>query len=457
MRSFSSKASAAPAPAAVHLPPYEEFRLPNGLRLIVAPRHQLPLASVELLVEVGGAHDPQGQAGLASMTAALLRRGTENRSADEIHETIEYVGGHLEAAAGPDATAITAGVTSENLALALELVADVALHPTFPKKEFDTHQRRVLAELAQELDEPSVVADRAMLRTVLPAGHPYALPTAGTSKAVGSLRRADLQRFHRTWYAPERATLIVVGDVDPQEVRRLAKKHFGAWTTKAPAEITAPAAAALQRNRILVVHKEQATQVQVRFVAPAFTGKNDPVYFPATVANGAFGGGFTSRLVDEIRVNRGLSYSVGTRFLQLRGAGFFVFKSFTKNESVGELLQVLLAQAEKARTEGLADVEVERSRSYLAGLYPLRLETNDQIAAALGELLLYGLPADWVSTYRAKLAAVTAAAANAAARAWFFAQPWGLVLVGDRKAIESGLKAAGIEGERRVVAITDLE
>lgn len=454
---FSAKASAAPAPAAVHLPPYEEFRLPNGLRLVVAPRHQLPLASIELLIESGGAHDPAGKPGLASMTASLLRRGTESRTADEIHEAIEYVGGSLESAAGPDATIVTAGVTSENLALALELVADVTLHPSFPKKEFDTHQRRMLAELAQELDDPGVVGDRAMLRTVLPQGHPYALPTSGTRAGVAAIKRADVLKFHATRYAPSRATLIVVGDVDPQEVQKLVRKHFGGWNTKPPADVAAEAPAPLRKHRILVVHKEKATQVQVRFVAPSFTHKTDPVFFPATVANVAFGGGFTSRLVDEIRVNRGLSYSAGTRFLQLRGAGFFVFKSFTKNESVGELLQVLLAESEKARSAGFTDPEIERARSYLAGLYPLRLETNDQIAAALGELLLYGLPADWVSNYRQQIASVSTEQANAAARAWFFAQPCGIVLVGDRKAIEAGLKAAGIQGETTVIPIDQLE
>jgi len=454
---FSAKATAAPAPAAVQLPPYEEFRLPNGLRILVAPRHQLPLASVELLVEVGGAHDPAGKAGLASMTAGLLTRGTESRSADEIHEAIEYVGGQLCAHAGPDATTVTAGVTSENLPLALELVADVALRPSFKKKEFDTHQRRVLAELATELDEPSVVGDRALLRTVLPAGHPYALPTAGTRAGVGSLTRGDVVRFHRTHFAPSRATLIVVGDVDAAEVRRLARKHFGGWEARTPPELAVEEPAPLERNRILVIHKDQATQVQVRFVAPALRSKKDPAFFPATVANVAFGGGFTSRLVDEIRVNRGLSYNANTRFMILRGAGFFVFKSFTRNESVGELLQVLLAEARKAREEGFTEAEIERARSYLAGLYPLRLETNDQIAAALAEMLLYDLPGDWVAGYRSRLAAVTAAEANEAARAWFFARPCGIVLVGDRKAIEAGLAQAGIEGDVKVVPIAKLD
>lgn len=440
----------------VELPPYEETRLDNGLRIVVAPRKQLPLASVELLLETGSADDPEGKAGLASFTAGLLRRGTESRSADEIVGAIEYVGGSLDAAAGPDASTVTASVTSENLPLALELVADVALHPSFPKNEFELHKRRVIAELAQELDDPGVVADRVMLRSILPDDHPYAEPTSGTRTSVATFKRSDLQKFHARHFVPARATLIVVGDVDPQEVRKLAKKHFGSWSGGTAQEAPVQRPALPKRNRILVIHKDQASQVQVRIVGLAFPEKTDPAYFPATVANGAFGGGFTSRLVDEIRVNRGLSYNANSRFVQLQGAGFFVFKSFTKNETVGELLKVTLGEAEKAREAGFRPDEIARAQNYLTGLYPLRLETNDQIAAALGEMLLYGLPNDWVSKYRERLAEVTPAQANEAARDWFFAKPWGMVLVGDQAAIKRGLKAAGVTGQIETMRIEEL-
>lgn len=454
---FSAKASAAPAVAPVELPAYEESHLDNGMRLIVARRGVLPLASVELLIEAGGADDPEGKAGLASFMAGLLRRGTETRTADEIVGAIEFVGGSLDAAAGPDASTVSASVTSENLALALELVADVALHPSFPKGEFDTHKRRVLAELAQELDDPAAVADRHTLRTLLPKGHPYAEPTAGSRKTVATFERGDLETFHRTHYTPARSTLIVVGDVDPKEVVALATKYFGSWKAKEVPERLPPQPANPQKNQILVIHKEQATQVQVRVVGLSFREKTSPEFFPATIANGAFGGGFTSRLVDEIRVNRGLSYNANSRFLQLRDAGFFLFKSFTRNETVGELLQVTLGEAKKAREKGFSEQEIDRAKSYLAGLYPLRLETNDQIAGAFAEKILYGLPDDWVSTYRQKLVDVSLEEADRAAKEFFFGKPFGLVLVGDKEAIQKGLKEAGVEGQVTIRSIEDLD
>lgn len=455
MTLLSKTAAADYAP--VRLPAYETHVLDNGMRVVIAPRHELPLASVELLIETGSAEDPQGKAGLASFTAGLLRRGTTTRTADEIDGAIEFVGGRLDTGAGPDATAISAGVTSEHLPLAIDLVADVALHPSFPEGEFRIHKKRVIAFLAQALDDPGTVADRAMLGALLPPGHPYANPAGGTRKSVSTFQLAQVRKFHAASYAPSKATLFVVGDVEPEGVLRLAKKHFGAWKTKAAPAPAIPPAEAPRRTRILIVHKAEATQAQVRFVGAAFTRKTDPAFFPAVVANGAFGGGFTSRLVDEIRVNRGLSYSVGTRLVQLRGAGFYTFKSFTRNETIGELLQVAVEEAARAREEGFSTQEIARSKSYLAGLYPLRLETNDQIASALAEAWLYGLPDDWVETYRANLLAPDRAQVDRVAKEWFFAQPFAIVLVGDEKAIRKGLKEAQVQGEIRVVPIEEME
>lgn len=445
------------AASAVRLPAHETHRLENGMRIVIAPRHELPLVSVELLVETGSADDPAGKPGLASFTAGLLRRGTTHRSADDIDGAIEFVGGRLDTGAGPDATSVSAGVTSEHLPLAMEIVADVALHPSFPESEFRMHKKRVVAFLAQALDDPGTVADRAMLGSLLPEGHPYSAPAGGTRKSVSGFTLSQVRKFHQSRYAPALATLIVVGDVEPAAVLRLAKKHFGTWKTPAPAAVSIPPAEAPRKNRILIVHKAGATQAQVRFVGAAFTRKTDPAFFPTVVANGAFGGGFTSRLVDEIRVNRGLSYSVGTRLVQLREAGFYTFKSFTRNDTIGELLQVALAQAEAARTRGFTADEIARSKSYLAGLYPLRLETNDQIASALAEAHLYDLPDDWVERYRERLTAPDAAQVDEAAKEWFFARPFSIVLVGDEKAIRKGLKDAKVEGEIRVIPIDRIE
>lgn len=452
---FAAPAGAGVAP--VRLPESTQHVLDNGLRVVVAPRRELPLATVHLVLEVGAADDPRGKAGLASFTAELLRRGTRDRSADELDGTIELVGGRLDADAGADATFAVASVPSENLEVALDVVADVAVRPSFPRNEFDSLRERTLAELARNLDDPSAVADRSILRDLLPEDHPYRLPVGGIRRTVRGFRREDVVRFHGKRYAPARALLLVVGDVEPEETTELVARYFGDWATPAPPPAMVPPAPPLDRTRILAVHKEGATQAQIRFAAFGVPSRTHPDFFAATVANGAFGGGFTSRLVQEIRVNRGLSYGARTRFSQLRGGGYFAFSSFTKNESIGELLRVAVGEAERARREGLSAEELARARSYLAGLYPLRLETNEQIAGAMAELHLFDLPDDWVSQYRSRLAAVTDEEANGAARRWFFADPFSLVIVGDEPSIRRGVEEAGIEGELTAVPIEELE
>jgi len=455
MTLVSTKASASVTP--VQLPPYEEHHLENGMRVVIAPRTELPLVSVRLLLETGAVDDPPQKAGLASFVSGLIKRGTTNRSADEIDGAIEFVGGSLDTGSGNTSTVVSGTVTSEHLPLAFELVADVTLHPSFPKDEFQIHKRRTIASLAQALDDPGTVADRAMLSTLLPPGHPYVPPPSGTRQSVSTFGLEDVRRFHRTYYAPGRATLIVVGDVTAKKVLELARSHYGEWRTKTPPQVEIPQLSPLKKNAIRIIHKEKATQVQIRFVGRSFSEKTDPVFFPAVVANTAFGGGFTSRLVDEIRVNRGLSYSVGTRLTQSRGAGFYSFRSFTKNETVGELLSVAVGEAAKAREKGFKREEIARAKSYVAGLYPLRLETNDQIAAALAEIYLYDLPRDWVETYRGKLVGAKPAQINRAAAEWFFAEPFAIVLVGDQKAIKKGLAEAGIKGEVQVIPIEEAE
>lgn len=452
---FAARAGAAVAP--VQLPATVEHELDNGLRIVIAPRRQLPLATVHLVLEVGASSDPAGKSGLAAFTADLLRRGTKARSADEIDGTIELVGGRLDTDAGADSSAVLATVPSENLAVAMDVVADVAVRPSFPRAEVDSQRQRSLAELARNLDDPSAVADRSILRGLLPEGHPYRLPIGGVRGTVETFTREDVVRFHGARYAPTRALLLVTGDVEPDEVVALARQHFGAWKSRPPAPVEVPEAPPLERNRILVVHKAGATQAQIRFAAFGVPARTDPDFFPAVVANGAFGGGFTSRLMDEIRVNRGLSYGVRTRFTQLRGGGFFIFSSFTKNESIGELVGVALGQAERARQEGFTDAEIERARSYLTGLYPLRLETNEQTSAAMAEIHLFGLPSDWVTAYRGRLAAVTTEAANDVARRWFFARPFSMVIVGDEPSIRRGLAEAKVEGDVVAMPIERLE
>ncbi len=446
---------AAVSPGEVRLPPVARHVLASGVTVELVRRPGLPLVAVELLLDVGAIHDPAGKEGLAAFTAELLRRGTQRRSADELDGAIEFLGGRLDTGAGADATTIGATLPSEYLDVALEIVAELAMAPAFPKAELDAQKRRNLAELQKVLDDPSGIADRVLLRALIP-GHPYAAPGGGTSRTVSSFTRKDVTEFHARHFGPRRATLLIVGDIELDEALRLATARLGGWSGGTDVPPPPPLPTGPKKTKVLLVHKRESTQAQIRFVSLAFPRRTDPDYFPSVLANTVFGGGFTSRLMDEIRVNRGLSYGARTSFRQARHGGFLLFSSFTKNETIGELLKVALAEAEKLRAAGLTAAELERARRYVSGLYPLRLETNEQIAGALAERKLYGLPDGWVEQYRGKLEAVTLEQANATAKRWFFGGPLAIVLVGDEAAIRKGLAEAGLDAEIEVVTIEEL-
>lgn len=430
----------------VRLPPLQRETLPNGLRVVTATRSDLPLVSLLLVTESGASLDPAGKEGLASLVSDLLLRGSGSGEPGEVSQRIEDVGGRIDAGTDRDRVVISAHVLAEDLGLAMELVAEVATAPRFEASETEAARRRVVAELEQSKDDPALLARRNLFSTFLPADHPYAAPVPGWRRTVSGIDREDLLAFHRAQFSPARSFLVVVGDVEAEEVVSLAERLLGSWAGGAGPRQAAPAPS-LVRPRIRVIHKAESTQTQVRMIGPAGLDRKDPLFFPAVVANTAFGGGFTSRLVNEIRVNRGLSYSVGTNLSLLRDAGFFAFSSFTKNETVGELLSVLLEESRRAREEGFTAEELERARRYVAGLYPLGLETNDQVAAAIAELVLFGLDEDWVPRFRERVMAVEEGPAKEAASRLFFAEPFGLVLVGDRPSILRGLEEAGIEGD----------
>ena len=401
---------------AIALPPIVEEVLPSGLRVVVARRPGVPLVAVRLVVAAGSALDPAKGEGLAHLAVQAARRGTRARTGRDIDDLAESLGAELGAAADEDASWFGLSAPAESLAPLLDLVVDVATGPTFPAAELARIRRRESAALANVLDEPGAVADRAMLRAAY-GDHPYAHAPDGRLRHLARLGRAEAAAFHRRFFVPRATTLVVVGAVDPEKALALARRRLGRWkaTGAPPTPLAAPAPAP---RRVVVVDKPDATQVQLRIALPALA-RATPDYFPAVVANAVFGGGFTSRLMEAIRVNRGLSYGVRSRFAMSRAGGLFFVSSFTKTATAAELVEVALAEARRFAEDGPAAEELERAKSYLAGLYPLSLETHDQLAEKLVDLRLFGLPETDVTEYRPRVRAVTAEDCLGVARRFF--------------------------------------
>lgn len=436
------KRSGALALRPLKVPDSLQWVLSNGLRVHVMRRPQLPLVAVRLLVRTGSAFDPPDQRGLADFTAGLLRRGAAGKSADVINESIEFVGGSLSGWASEDSLGVAVQGPAAHIESLLAVMGEVVMLPEFPQDEIELAKRRTLAQIANDLDDPGSLADRALTRAIWGA-HGYGQETVGAAADIRKFSRADLVRFHSQAMGPQVSDLILVGDVQPDEVYRLIEVSFGGWKGgPASRPVLHPGTELARPGEVLLVDKPEQTQVQIRVGAKGVPrGHADA--FPIAVMSVALGGGFTSRLVREIRVKRGLSYGAGCHFDSLAAGGSFTISSFTKVESTTELLKVAFDETAKMRQHGPTPLEVKSVQRYVSGLYPSRLETNESLASAIADIQLYGLPADWVEKYRERLCAVTVAQAAAAAKKYLFSNDRTVVLVGPAKDLEKKAERFG--------------
>jgi zinc protease len=438
-------ASAAPAKAApqdLQLPAVERRVTPAGLTVLSAPRGPLPLVSVRLVIRAGSSLDPAGKEGIADFTARLLRRGTKKLKAEAVDEAVEFVGATLGLGCSEDAMYVAMTTPAEHLAEMLKVMAALVREPTFPEDEVASARTRVLAHLANEQDDPSALADRAFNRVAW-GDHPYAHSPLGTVKSVKGFTREDLVRFHAERVGPQVSQLVVVGQFEQASLDAAVDAAFGGWRD-GPTDVSAvPAFEGLPAaGRVVIVDKPDQTQAQIRVAGPGMR-RGHPDAIAATVMNTALGGGFTSRLMSEIRVKRGLTYGVYSGFGGLKAGGHFEVSSFTKTETARELVDVALAELTRARDKGFTPKELATARTYLAGLYPLRLETNDAVASSIADVELYGLGADWVQRYRSRVAAVDGKAAAAVARKYLLATEPLVVLVGKASELKPAMKGLG--------------
>lgn len=424
----------------IPLPPIRRERLSTGLEVVIAERPGIPLAAARLVLRGGSALDPERRAGLAHLVAIAARRGTRRRSGAEIDLAVESLGGELGAGVDEDATYFGLSAPVEELPRCLDLLADVATAPTFPAAEVQRLRRREIAALAHDLDEPSVLADRAMLQAAF-GRHPYGHPPEGRVRDLRAARRGEVVAFHAAHFRPSSAILVVVGNMPADEVLALVRRRFGRWRGEdaAAPELPPPEP---PRRAVVVVDKPDVTQTQVRIASAGFS-RRSPDYFPGIVASALLGGGFTSRLMEAVRVNRGLSYGVRSRFAPSAAGGIFFITTFTKIETTAEIVQVALDETARFCDGGPQPDEVERIQSYLCGLFPLSLETHDQLAEKLADLALFGLSDDEVTLFRERVRAVTPEAARDLGRRYFPLEDRVVVAVGPARAIARELERFG--------------
>ncbi|MBB3872984.1 M16 family metallopeptidase [Brevundimonas mediterranea] len=427
--------SAEVAPAT---PSVADFRLDNGLRVLVAPTDGVPLVSARLSFDAGSSDDPTGKAGIASMTAALLTQGTKTKSAPEIATEIEQLGASIGAGAGVDFTNVYANAPANAFPATVALMADLVKNPVFAAEELERQQAQALDGLRVALSQPGSIASMTVGRVIY-GDAPYGATL--TQQTVPAITPADVAAFHAARYRPSDATLVFSGDITPAAARALAQQAFGDWRPAgtAPAATANPAGQALA-PRIVVVNQPGAGQAAV-VAAIRGVSRTDADYFPLTVGNTLLGGGFSSRLNQEIRIKRGLSYGAGSSLGVRADAGVFTASTQTKNETADEVTDLILAEIAKLGTETPTQADLAPRRATLIGGFGRSLETVDGLGSLVANLALYDLPMSDLADYAGRIRAVTPEQVEAAFAEHLPVNRASLVIVGDGSLFLDDLRA----------------
>ena len=428
------------APREAKLPQPVEKTLANGLRVIVVPKHDIPLVAARLMVKTGAAADPAGKDGLAELTSTVLTKGTKTRSAEQIARSVEALGATLAASAGWDSSSVDLSVMSSNLPKAMEYVADVTRNATFAKDEFDRERAQAIDALQVELTQPRSLAQVVAARLIF-GDAPYGHNLAGTPASLGKITRADLVKFHQTHYRPDNAVLVLAGDIKPDAAFALAESAFGTWKRGAagsqPAESRQAKSLSLQ-PRVVIIDIPDAGQAAV-VVGRQGIRRSDPAYMQALVANSVLGGGYSSRLNQEVRIKRGLSYGAGSSFDPRADAGPFTARTETKNESAAEVVGIMVGEMSRLSAADVPETELTPRKAVLIGNFAQSLETTSGIVNRVSNLALYDLPLSDINRYISGVQSVTAeevrkfAAANMGTGSH-------IVVVGDAKKFAEALR-----------------
>ena len=438
-----SKPPQSGAPPVLKLPAIQKRMLSNGLPVWTVEHHGVPVVQVNLVVLSGTGDDPAGKFGIASLTASLLTEGAGSRSALQIADAVDFLGADLSTNAGSDASAVRLSVPVARLADALPIMADVALRPTFPQAELDRQKLERLTNIIQARDDPPSIGQLGYARVLYGTSHRYGTALAGSARSIQGFTVEEVRSFYRTAYQPANSAIIAVGDVTPARLIPMLERAFGGWKGTAGGGAAAlPPAAQLTARHVYLIDKPGAAQSQVR-IGWVGAARSTPDYFPLRVLNTILGEAFTSRLNTNLREVHGYAYGASSRFEMRSSAGAFYAAAGVQTDKTVEALKEFFSELTRIH-DPVEPGELDKAKNYLAMLLPRNFETTRGTADALAQAWVYDLPADYYSTYADKVRAVTAADVKRVADTYIQPDKFAVVIVGDRKTIEPGVRALNL-------------
>lgn len=409
----SKRAADGDAGGGFRLRPYEEKTLPNGLRVLYVHDESLPYISYSLLVRAGASEDPENRSGLAAIVAELLDKGTSKRSAPQIAADLGQIGAEFSAGASVDYSIVSASALATQASPLLKIFAEIVKDPTFSGPEIERARKQMLAVVERQIDHPGAFADMAWMN-FLYGGHPYARPVTGTLKSLRNFRKKDIILYYLRQYRPNNSILAVTGKFTPELVAEI-ETSFASWEARnVPQPVFSPAPPVVGRT-VMVVDKPGLVQSQIR-IGHLGIRRVDEKFLPLRVANTILGGAFSSRLVNRVRKEKGLTYSISSNFDARLDVGPFDISTFTKNESTGQTLNEIFTVLAEFREKGVTKTEVEQAKGYLKGVFPGSIETAEKLAFNLMLLRFYGISDTYLTGYLKKIDDLSVSDVNEAIR-----------------------------------------
>jgi zinc protease len=408
--------------------------LKNGMVLLLAEKHEIPMVTVSMAIKAGNVVEPVEKPGLASLTAALLTQGTSRRSANQISREIDFIGGSLSVSGGDDYASAGLRVLKKDLKTGLDLLADVLMHPAFDQKELDRKVKETLASIQSQKDEPEVIAGEAFTKAVFGA-HPYGRTNDDVAAYLPKLTRQDVVDFYSRWYGPNDVIIAVVGDVSEKEIVSLLDEQFKGWKNAERAGTDRGKPPVIGSVVVKKIDKK-ITQANIAMGHVGISREN-PDFYAVMIMNYILGGGgFSSRLMDNIRDNRGLAYDVHSSFSAQKEPGPFRVWVQTKNESANQAIDEIFKELKRIRTEAVTDKELADAKAYLTGSFPLRMDTSAKIAGMMTSIEIYNLGLDYPRKYPEIINAVTKDDILRVAKKYLDPEKIVIVVLGDQDQIK---------------------
>lgn len=379
--------------------------LENGMVLLLSEKHDIPMVTVNMAIKAGSTAEPGDKPGLASITASLLMQGTSKRSASRINSEIDFIGGSLSVSGGNDFASAGLRVLKKDIRTGLDLLSDVLMNPVFDQKEIDRKVKETLAEIQRQKEEPSIIASDAFAKAVY-GRHAYGRTNDDVAAYLPKLTRQDIFNFYSARYSPNSIIVAVVGDVNEKEIIALLQEYFKGWKRSdqpLPASVPPPV---IEKTVVRKIDKS-ITQANIDMGNIGISREN-PDFYAVMIMNYILGGGgFSSRLMDNIRDNKGLAYDVHSGFSAQKEPGAFSVSIQTKNESANEVIAETLKEIRRIQTEPVSDKELADAKAYLTGSFPLKMDTYAKIAGMLTSIEIYNLGLDYPQKYPALINAVS--------------------------------------------------